>query len=347
MTRPHRDSQTGFEATFRPLLDDRRRPIQRLDRRDLVRAARSESPGLRALADRLKCAVKSESMRNTPDRVILSVGLIVAVLFVNGFMQVVVIPMLGIQAAGVGLLVFVLLILVAQRMLSAYIRRGAMAQLARTAVAEGICGSCAFSLEGAPVGENGHTLCPECGAAWRTERIVSPFWVSPTPRVLRTSLRAGITPGVRSIHHLYAPDDRGRYVQTPDSRLIRPLPELLDTVPAEERRAIRRSMRQVGRWWRAGITLFLLLFPGLLYMTSYNLWMEDERGPFWFALGLAVFVTIPILFVPFSAAVCSPHRTCRVITRSGRCGTCLRSLRDAPTDHAGRAVCPCGSAWLR
>lgn len=347
MTRPHRDAQTGFEATFRPLLDDRRRPIQRLDRRDLVRAARSESPGLRALADRLKCALKSETMRNTPDRVVLSVGLVFTVFIVNGVIQAFIIPILGFSGAGLGLLMFVLLIVLAQRLLAAYIRRGAMAQLARTAVAEGVCGSCAFPLEGAPVGEDGHTLCPECGAAWRTERIVSPFWVSPTPRVLRASFRAGITPGVRSIRYLYAPDDRGRYVQTPDSRLMRPLPELLEAVPHDERRAICRSMRGVGRWWRGGITLFLLLFPGLLYLAAYNMWMENDGSPAWFLLGLAISLTIPILVIPFSAAVCSPHRTCRVITRSGRCGTCLRPLQAAPTDDAGRSVCPCGSAWLR
>lgn len=47
-------------------------------------------------------------------------------------------------------------------------------RLARAIVNEGICGSCAHELRGLPSHEDGCTLCPECGAAWRLDPAKPP-----------------------------------------------------------------------------------------------------------------------------------------------------------------------------
>ncbi|HRQ71701.1 MAG TPA: hypothetical protein PLU35_01600, partial [Phycisphaerales bacterium] len=53
------------------------------------------------------------------------------------------------------------MILVARRMLAA--------EIARFIVGAGACASCDYPLEGVPESEDGCTVCPECGAAWRRE----------------------------------------------------------------------------------------------------------------------------------------------------------------------------------
>ena len=39
----------------------------------------------------------------------------------------------------------------------------------RLAAAFGTCGACAYELQGSPAADDGCTVCPECGAAWRVE----------------------------------------------------------------------------------------------------------------------------------------------------------------------------------
>lgn len=346
----HQDARVGLRSTFRPLLDDRGRPIRRLDRADLVRAARSDNPGLAMLAARLRIAIKSECRRNTPDRVVLMIALVLGVLFTYGVIGSIAASTMGVRGAGVGLLILIGLIVAANRLYSWYVRRGALGQIARTAVAEGVCGSCAFSLEGAVTDPDARVVCPECGAAWRRDRIVSPFWDKPAFPVLRWSLAAWLTPGSRGRNSLYTPDDRGRYVQSPDSRLLMVRPELLSELTPGEANALRRSMRRVGRGWRLLLMLGFLWMPGAALYFCWYLYSEGERLAVWIILaGIAAPVLLTVLSIPFGSAFAGPHRTARVIVRHGRCGSCLHPMAShpAPADPEGRRVCPrCGSAWL-
>jgi hypothetical protein len=346
--RTHQDARVGLGSTFRPLLDDRGRPIRRLNRADLVRAARSDNPGLSMLAARLRVAIKSECRRNTPDRVILMISLILGVFFIYGVAGAIAASVLGVRGAGIGLLVLITLILVANRVYHWYVRRGALGQIARTAVAEGACGSCAFSLEGAVTDADDRVVCPECGAAWRRERIVSPFWEKPVFPVLRWSLTAWLTPGSRGRGSLYAPDDRGRYIQSPDSRLMMVRPELLAELDPGEAAAIRRSMRRVGRGWRVFLMLGFSWLPTSVLYLCWFLYDEGERLAVWVILfGIAAPILLTVLCIPLGSAFGGPHRTARVIVRHGRCGSCLHALSDAPADAEGRRVCVrCGAAWL-
>jgi hypothetical protein len=343
----HEDARVGLRSTFRPLLDDRGRPIRRLDRADLVRAARSDNPGLAMLAARLRIAIKSECRRNTPDRVILMIALVLGVLFTYGVIGSIAASTMGVRGAGVGLLILIGLIVAANRLYSWYVRRGALGQIARTAVAEGVCGSCAFSLEGAVTDPDARVVCPECGAAWRRDRIVSPFWEKPAFPVLRWSLAAWLTPGSRGKGSLYAPDDRGRYIQSPDSRLLMVRPELLAELDPNERAALRRSMRRVGRWWRVLLMLGMTWMPGGLLFLCWTLYSEGERGAVWVMLGITAPILLGVLSIPLGSAFGGPHRTARVIVAHARCGSCLHPLHDTQADQEGRRVCDrCGAAWL-
>ena len=341
------EGRVGFASTFRPLLDDRGRRIRRLRPADLKRAARSENPRLALLANRLSAAMKSEGRRYTPDRVVLTVVLVIGVFVAYGVIGGLLIGRMGAAGSLIGLTVFVGLVVAASKLYQVYVVRGALGQLARTAVAEGVCGSCAFSLEGTPADADGAVTCPECGAGWDADRVVAPFWSRPAMPVLRTSVLAWLAPGVRAASALFAPDDRGRYVPCPDSRLLRVRRDLIGEIPAEERRALVRAMRRVGRWWRVGLMLLLSWMPaGLLYF-AWRIWVEDPMAGFWFFLILVLPVLVGVLMVPLSSAFGGPHRTARVAVRHGRCGSCLARLDEAAADDRGRAVCGrCGAAWL-
>jgi hypothetical protein len=343
---PHRDARTGLRAAFRPVLDDLGQPIQRLDRRDLVRAARSDDPRLAMLAQRLKRGVKGESKASSPDRVALVVTLVLAVLIGNAAVNQLLIKSAGVNPV-FGLLSLIAMILGANRLYMWYVRRGALGQIARTAVAEGVCGSCAFALQGVPTDDARLIHCPECNAAWRAERIVMPYWESTVTPILRRSALCAITPGVRPYNALITPDDRGRFVQTPDARLMRPLPPLLADIPDDERTTLRRAMRRVGRPWRLLLTVPLLIVHGLAAWAAWALWQGGEPVGMWIMLGLVVLLCIPVLLTPAGHTFCAPRLTARVLVRHDRCGSCLLPLANAPTDDQGRRVCPrCGAAWL-
>lgn len=344
---PHEDARTGLGAAFRTLADDRGRPIRRIRRDDLVKASKSDNPGLAMLANRLRAGVRSESRRNTPDRIALAITLTIGVLVLFFFASYLGSAFLG-RAGILSLAALILLIVVARRVYTAYVRRGVLGQVARTAVAEGVCGSCAFSPEGAPAGPDGHTVCPECGAAWRADRIVSPHWRKPAVVVLRPSVLPWIMPGVRRANELFTPDDRGRFVQTPDSRLMTVRHDLLATVPEDEQRELARSIRRNGRWWRVLLTLVLFSLPGYF---GYLAWLAHTHGETvgaWILGVLSAVLLLAVASVLAGSAFCGPVRTARVIVRRGRCGSCLTPLEGAPGDDQGRRVCDhCGAAWLR
>ncbi|MFK7884469.1 MAG: hypothetical protein AB8F26_09850 [Phycisphaerales bacterium] len=347
MSRMHEEAKTGFLATFRPLLDDRNIPARRIKRSDLTRAANADNTGVRYIAARLRHALKSETRRITFDRIVLTIFAVIAVFFATGLVNGLILPLLGVSGVGLGLLTFVAFVVLAHLGIVRFIRKGALNQLARTAVAEGVCGSCAFPLEQVPIEDDGCVICPECGAAWNHERIVQPFWESPPRQMLQTGFPLAIMPGVLPIANLFAPDDRGRYVQTPDSRLMRLLPDVKASIPKVELKRIRRGTRRIGLPWRLALAMFLSVFPALLFYVAWILFRDQEMLGFWIVLGLGLMVAIPVVLVPFGAAFNTPHQTSRVISRHGRCGSCMLPLNGAPTDQAGRVICQsCGSCWI-
>jgi len=347
MSRVHEEGKTGFAATFRPLLDDRQRPARRITKNDLTRASRSDNPGIQSIAGKLKQAIKSEQRRITPDRIVLTVVALFGVFILSGVINGLMLPVIGLGDPGIGVLVFIGLIVAAHIVIRAYVRRGTLNQLARTAVAEGVCGSCAFPLQAVPVADDGCMTCPECGASWRADRVIEPFWEKPAADRLRSGFWPAITPGVLPKANLFAPDDRGRFVQTPDSRLMRVPKDVRAGIPRDEWRRIRRSTRMSGIIWRWVLFLVLIWLPLLGATGAVTAAQDEEFGLMWFLIVLTTTIGVPILLIPFSAAFSTPHRTSRAIVRRGRCACCLTSLADAETDREGRARCvTCASAWL-
>lgn len=349
MSQRHAESKTGFAATFRPLLDDRGARARRITRGDLIRAAQSENTAIQGIAKRLKHAIKSEGRRITLDRVVLTIAAILVVFVMSGVISGIMLPVLRLSGSGAELLVFIGLVVLAHLTVRKYVRRGTLNQLARTAVAEGVCGSCAFPLQSVPVSEEDACMtCPECGAAWLADRIVEPFWERRAVDRLRGGFWLALMPGVLPKHSLFAPDDRGRFVQTPDSRLRRVPKVVRSAIPCVELKAIRRSTRRVGAIGRYVLTFVLLvLFPGSGIWGVWSATRNEDIQLMWFLIVVIAIVATPILLLPFGAAFSTPHRTSRAIVRHGRCGCCLSPLDTARRDANARSICAeCGSAWL-
>ena len=315
--------------------------------RDVRDAAQGPDPHRAALARHLSNAINAESRRWTPRGVALGFGLALAYVLLQVFASLagltrfpVVVPVLRI-----GGLVAVVLISRADS------RRRVGSFLANTAVAEGLCGGCSYSLRDLPEEPDGCIVCPECGAAWQARRITRPHWLAPgAARSRAEGGRAGINWFYRFItltpppSQLIAPDDRGRFVSIVDSRLW-----LADRARREElgpmlRRDLRSELRAVGRAPR----VLVALLPGLgavffgmgLLGSAPNAVVSTVM-----AGGLLLFGSL-IVGVLFSHAFYSTRRAARVLVAASRCPSCLYPLQGLPLDADGCVVCPeCGSSW--
>lgn len=312
-----------------------------------LRAARESDAGRDeerlALAKRLNEGIKAEQKRGGWENFALSltfVGLWVVVVGGAGvlargswFGRIVLWGGLGVMA------------IVLRRMA----RRRVPGAIAGTAVAEGYCGACGYDLQAAVAAEDGCLVCPECGAAWRAERVTVPHWENGAARTIQrrrnwvVTLFGLVQPRSKRV----TPDDRGRFTPVVDTRLwVMPI-ERREQMEAKERRALVRELRGVGglmRWLMA-------LAAALVVMASGLLIADSMRGPKGLeallvmagAVALGAVVGAGILTTD---SYVSARRVAEVMREHGRCATCARTLIDL-TPAADRCVaCPdCGASW--
>lgn len=329
---------------YQPLFDDRDEPCKLLSVRDLRRASQTDRPALAGVARTLRTAIKAESGRTTPGTVAMQIGGVIGAVVLTPFVAIFLVEVLGAPAA-VMPLVFIALLAAGLQGPRLLARARVRKSLALTAVAEGVCGSCAFSLEGVAPERDDRLVCPECGAAWRADRVTRPHWKTPTLAVNRQSFACWITPGVCSVGDLVTPDDRGRFVPTPDARLRRLRSALRDEIEPDECRRIRKAMRRIGRTRRALLTLVLLTMPTLFAARGWSVYRHESAAAGGVLLGVAAGLAAVVLIVPCCSIFCSPRATSRLlVNRFSRCGSCMKPIATPPADKL--LVCSrCGAAW--
>ncbi len=234
-------------------------------------------------------------------------------------------------------------------------RRRVAAQLAATAVAEGICGGCCYSLRDLPVEPDGCVVCPECGAAWQARRITRPHWATDASLGSRAEGGRGGT-GVNWLvrfitltpppQQLLAPDDRGRFVSVVDSRLL--------LVPEVRRRelgsarvgAARRMLRRIRRVPRVLLALPELTIAALCLYSASSFVNGPDRGlTLVMLIPTSIFLLLGVGLL-FSHAFYSPRQAARAMVGLSLCPSCARPLDGLPIDADGCAVCPeCGGSW--
>jgi hypothetical protein len=336
-----------------PALDDRGNPITVLKPADIRRAGDSDDAARSHLAVHLRQAIKAESRRFSWFHVAWSMGAILVWIAVQ-----VLASSIGLHRyPGVRPLIFfgsiAVLVLIAREVT----RRRVSRLVAATAVAEGICGQCCYSLESVPTDADGRMTCPECGAAWLRERITRPFWLAPQlpqtfhderlPLLQRLTrayfLFITVTPKPSTI---IATDDRGRFVRTVDSRLwLAPSSRRAELGKARIAK-LRRGTRRRGRIPRVIVSLPALAMLGL------TLWLLSDLEPYnsrplapLLILGALVSLAAAIA-INFSHSFLPPTHTAHVLAADSLCGSCLATLEGIPADPDGCVTCRrCGAAW--
>lgn len=373
---------TPSTAPSGPIRDDAGKQANLLTIGDLKKAAQDNRPAVRLTANRLRHALKAERHNMSAGA---QLRVIVAAMIVLFGAPALAVPFQLIfpgRASGavIHATSFVFLIVLVTIAFRFIFKNLARKQLAYTAVAEGVCGSCAFSLEGAPTvrvvtprcpncrapvsvfnkcdtcnhrferpatQESDCLTCSECGSAWLCSRVTRPHWAEPVHEPIRTLWYSRLVPGMRPKHASLSPDDRGRYVWVPDPRLLRVPPavwERLGTI----RRELASHTRHAGWGWRAGTATPLLLLAGM-FATLMAAELNATRPELEYWVGMLL---LTLLFgIPGVITLCSglgrpPKTTVRRLAGLGHCGSCLTRLDQIVPDDAGLRVCPtCGASW--
>jgi len=225
-------------------------------------------------------------------------------------------------------------------------------ELAASYVAEGICASCGYSLKGLPDESDGCVTCPECGAAWRAQRIVAPTWEDDAPTLPRGPvapmrwLRWQESGATRT-----AGDAQGRLVPITDVRLSLWSADRRAALGAERVASLRRRLWRMGLTWRT-MVLIAALIPFSAALTFAVMWIRGTMRPGALELAamiLAALIGATLLLIGLLGnRFVSLKRLARELTREHLCPTCGTPLADARTLDDSLVVCAgCAATWRR
>jgi hypothetical protein len=332
--------------------DDRQARIVALRPADIRRAADADDPSRARLALHLKDAIRVESQRLSFARafwVFIAVFAWIILQIVANLPGLRGIPGIRFAAFFGGIVILGII----GRELT---RRRVARMVVATAVAEGVCGQCCYSLSSVPTDPDGCVTCPECGAAWSLERITRPHWLAPSlPPTGEEPLRgkARIARALRRFFtatpkpsSLIAPDDRGRFVRTPDSRFFL-LSSARRTALTEARLTeLRKRVRRKG-----SILRFLFCIPlaavGVFAMVgAVACFYDNEPGWGAFVACISLFFLIVAVAYTFGHSFLPPSHTARTPVSDGLCGSCAAPLAALTPGPDGLATCgQCGASW--
>lgn len=347
---------------LRPGRDDAGRATGTLSLRTLGASRNDELPADRAarlaLVRRLRAAVKHRNHAS----VAIGLGEIITV-----------VPIALSLIVGLIFLKSVLFIVLAVVLAAVLLHRWFWAKIAervlrpfvsRTAVSEGWCGSCAYSLRGLPADESGLLHCPECGAAWLSSRITkNPDEHSPAMAHLHQYgwFHRFLSSKYADALSRPIPDDRGRIVTVLDPQLRLLESRLRQSLPRQHKRAWRRAMNRPTRAYRwcfkfgAVVCVFAILNI-LNVLTSFSVHSTAPRQGntsisnmmVWAYVGI-VFIFMPIMVTIYRVGMRrSLPAQARAVLKIGMCPTCAKTIMDLPPEPDGCVICPgCRSAWRR
>jgi len=320
-----------FSGTIK---DDRGATHPPMNLRGLKKSADDPTSARHDLAKYMKDVVRAEARRGGLLAWLIPLGVIVIGAGVAGHA-------LSEEGKSYVLLFSIILAIVVTRVLA---KRGIRREIARTIVAEGICGSCGYSLRSMMTSDDGCVVCAECGAAWKAVRITAPHWDRPVlPGIERGGWWHRLIGSVPKDRDLLTPDDRGRYVRSLDSRLVL-LPADRRAEVGESVVAMRRRLRGIGRIGRFVVALIVLavfLVPGvMLARTEPSGWIFLAV-----AAGVSLLLAVGILR---GTTWLPPRKMVRSLSDAGWCGSCGRDILALPVAEDGCVTCRgCSASWRR
>lgn len=322
-----------FRSTIK---DDRGQELPAINLRELKKSADDPTSTRRDLAKYLKDVIHAESQRGS-----LMGWVVPLVMILVGAAIIATLAYFGGGNIRTPLLPFIFIAVAVSRV---FTKRRIGNQLASTIVAEGICGSCAYSLRSMAVEADGCVVCAECGAAWKHLRITTPHWNRPPlPPATKAVWWRRFFASVPKDRDLLTPDDRGRYVRALDSRLVLLPAERKVEVGNDKLLDMRRQIRSIGAVPRM---LTAILVPLTLGAAPVIVTGGSEAG---WVVGTSIVLVLGVLFglpVYFGRNWLPPAKSVRALVAAGWCGSCGRDITSLPPEVDGCVVCRgCAASW--
>lgn len=199
-------------------------------------------------------------------------------------------------------------------------RRWTEPRIVSEVLKEGLCPSCGYNLHGIPVAEDGCVVCPECGSAWKGERI---------RRTEEFMAKAACVSPLRAIQgqarntSWTTRDARGVKVELAHPRLRKAIRASGEERAARLREA-RRETARGSRWlrWPALGIAWGATIAGLVMLAIYS--------PGWAEFGMTFVALVAIcLVMTFSNVLYSGRAMRRAMTGRRMCPSCTRELGEA------------------
>jgi hypothetical protein len=322
-------------------LDDRGNEVAAVDPHEILADVGKPGYPPKHMATRLKLALSRQSGRiNLVNMGIILGGLVILTFVLGGLWRV--FPQAG---YGVRFAVFVAGLFGIGVVLK-LIARGVVApNIAATAVAEGLCGSCGYRLNALATAADGCVMCPECGSAWFACRMTRPCWADPPrpdPLVFAKTFSFA-----RRYSSSIGPDDRGCITVLLNGALKPMWRERRKAIGRSTRAALKKSLRPIGRFWRIFWSMVALFcFLVLEYFGVGGAITEHDRE------SALVFGVVGGVFAVITGVVWKwgtfgrPSVVKKALVEQRRCPTCLEDLSTHTPDVDGCSTCPgCGSGW--
>ncbi len=320
-----------------------------------ITKARPDDPSLRVLVAVIRLATSSD--RSAIHRVARVVGTLISAAILTFAIDGVLQRFFGVRVTALACPMFAVVAWATFRLLRVADARHLTGPIARSIVAEGLCGQCLYELVGTTTQTSGLFKCPECGAAWLAERwrprtlalarrhASDPNAAAPTASDRDAFLRWCLTH--RRPERIIV-DDRGNFTYAPKSWLDDfPGPSGSETERdararlACEIRAMARPRRQKVIAMIALLALIVVSFATWVILGDRSLAPDEVVFPLLFL----VLVAAVIVAVNGSELGIPPREVALCLASSGRCGACAQSLHDAPIESGLRVCTKCHAAW--
>jgi len=219
-------------------------------------------------------------------------------------------------------------------------RRLASAALTKLLIEEGLCPSCGYNFFGLAEDEAGLLHCPECGAAWRADRIrrVEAFASGANMADANTI----VTVAGSSWTSL---DDRGMRRPIVHPRLRRELKAAPDEAIRARLEVAKGEIRRSGRVVRWVVAGMLFAAAAGMAAASFQWGRPGVGAKLAGMLPAAVFAGIG-LWALLGNFCYSMTKLKRAMLGQDLCPGCGRSLEGLPAEPDGRVVCSgCLGAW--
>jgi len=192
----------------------------------------------------------------------------------------------------------------------------------RALIAQDKCGSCGYKMLGLTPADDGCVVCPECGAAWRTDKRrhdEHPRWDRPFPWLTK-----------------FVYDDRGW--------CGRPRFGIRASAIGSNAKRRRLLLKASGRLGIASYVIGWCLIPILIGSTTLAILLENIWVVLW-GLGVTILGAIVRALLWAIARSVSAEQMRTALLERGHCACCDERLPEEPAFDGLYACAACGAAW--